>query len=546
MINNTPPRTNSHELPVACSVLKKAPRSSNLELLRILCILWIISDHVFQGNPLQPNSDLATLSIWTLPSLSRVACTVFVLIGAYFLCESKFRFRRVFHIWWTTAFYCVVITSILYKLDQVGIRTIFESLLPVSRSPLWFCSTYILVLLMSPFLNQVLKAMSRRQHLGFLIFWAIPILIIPTLTQNCGIFRPEIWVCVYAYCFASYMRRWQPAILEDWRLIIGLCSLPIVRIALLWFMKDTDYMAQISSFAEFWRAMLNAVPNFATAVGIFCLFKKFSLQSRTINYLAQSVLAIYVIHQVPAFFPHLWNGIFHASQHAGTPNQLMYTGMMIVTVFVSCSAIDILKRWLLTDLVENNRFVLRLGHFMDDLFNKDSGVPISAPTQAVSSNSTIKTTIATAAIMLSIGSLIFWTPASVRHFDREWLVEQLPHKESTAIKSGEASSLSTGRDILTFGPYISLKKGYYEFTISYRSPTPKKDTSGFWDISAEKGNKVLDRGPLLGTLGEPSALKMVLYLDRNQSDVEFRSYSEGAGKVFVKSIRIKRLEDRQR
>ena len=146
--------------------------------------------------------------------------------------------------------------------------------------------------------------------------------------------------------------------------------------------------------------------------------------------------------------------------------------------------------------------------------------------------------------MLIIGSLIFWTPASVRHFDHEWFAEQLPHKETTVLDSGEVSNQSANRDILTFGPYVTLTKGYYDFTISYRSPLAKHDVSGYWDISAEKGTKVLNRGPLLGTLGEPSAIKIVLYIDRAQSDVEFRSYSEGAGAVFVKSIRIKRLEDR--
>lgn len=545
MINNTPPRNNSLPLAPDCSSLKKVPRSSNLELLRLLCILWIISDHVFQGNPMQPNSDLALLSVWTLPSLSRVACTVFVLIGAYFLCESRFRFRRVFHIWWTTAFYCVLITSILYKLDLVGSRAIFESLLPVSRSPLWFCSTYILVLLMSPFLNQVLKAMTRRQHFGFLVFWSVPILIIPTLTQDCGVFRPEIWVCIYAYCFAAYMRRWQPSIFEDWRVIIGLCFIPILRIALLWFLKDTAFMTSFSSFAEFWRSMLNAVPNFATAVGIFCLFRKFHFQSKVVNKLAQSVLAIYIIHQVPTFFPHLWNGVFLASQHAGTPNQLTYTLTMIVTVFAGCAAIDMVKRWLFTDLVENNRLVLGIGRRIDGLFNGVADLSASTSLQTVTSNNHIKSIISTGVVVLGIGSFLFWTPASVRHFDHEWFAEQLPHKETAVLNAGEVSNQSADRDILTFGPYVTLTKGYYEFTISYRSPLAKHDVSGYWDISAEKGTKILDRGPLLGTLGEPSSLKMVLYIDRAQSDVEFRSYSKGAGAVFVKSIRIKRQEDHQ-
>lgn len=147
--------------------------------------------------------------------------------------------------------------------------------------------------------------------------------------------------------------------------------------------------------------------------------------------------------------------------------------------------------------------------------------------------------------MFGIEFLRFRASAPVPMLDNEWSAEQLPHPETIAFEAGEAFSRSNDRRMLTCGPYLPLGKGYYEFAISYRSPAARHNLCGFWDITADKGTKVLDRGPLLGTLGEPAVLKMVLYLDRNQSDVEFRSYSEGAGKVFVKSIRIKRLEDRR-
>lgn len=148
--------------------------------------------------------------------------------------------------------------------------------------------------------------------------------------------------------------------------------------------------------------------------------------------------------------------------------------------------------------------------------------------------------------MFSLDLLRLRIASSGPSLDREWLSEQLPHPDTSVFESGEAFTNSNDRRMLTCGPYLPLGKGYYEFTITYRSPAATHHVSGFWDITAEKGTKVLDRGPLLGTLGEPAALKMVLYLDRNQSDVEFRTYSEGAGKVFVKSIHIKRLENRQR
>ena len=348
---------------------KKTGRSSNFELLRICCILWIISDHVFQGNPIVVNDTASLLAIWTLPSLSRVSCTIFVLIGAYFLVDSDFKFRRVFHIWWTTLFYCVLIGLALFSLGLTSWDLVKFSLFPISNQPLWFCSTYILILIASPMFNMLINNLDQRSHFWLLVFWAIPILIIPTIRAECAFFRPEIWPCIYAYFFAGYIKKYQPVTLQGNYVIILLCSIPIFRILLLYMFKDSQFFGIVSHYCEFWRSMLNAVPNFATAVGIFCLFKKMTFQSAKINLLAKSVLGVYVIHQVPCFYPYLWNGIFHAQSMSGTENQIQYTFFMIICVFCVATVVDSIKQQTLGKIVEKNSYVLKLCDFIDGIMN---------------------------------------------------------------------------------------------------------------------------------------------------------------------------------
>ena len=107
--------------------------------------------------------------------------------------------------------------------------------------------------------------------------------------------------------------------------------------------------------------------------------------------------------------------------------------------------------------------------------------------------------------MFGIEFLRFRASTPIPMLDNERSVEQLPHADTTAFEAGEVFSRSNDRRMLTCGPYLPLGKGYNEFTISYRSPASRHDLCGFWDITSEKSTKVLDRVPLLGTLGEPAS-----------------------------------------
>ena len=62
----------------------KTTRSSNLELLRILCMLLIIGDHLTGQSGIADYTTLPSSFAFCLIGCgSRIACNVFVLIGAW-------------------------------------------------------------------------------------------------------------------------------------------------------------------------------------------------------------------------------------------------------------------------------------------------------------------------------------------------------------------------------------------------------------------------------------------------------------------------------
>ena len=91
--------------------LSKHRATSNLELLRILCMLFIIGDHLTGQGGIADYSTLPSSFAFCLIGCgSRIACSVFVLIGSWFLCEQPFPTRRPLSLWLSLWLYTVPVT----------------------------------------------------------------------------------------------------------------------------------------------------------------------------------------------------------------------------------------------------------------------------------------------------------------------------------------------------------------------------------------------------------------------------------------------------
>ena len=136
----------------------KTTRSSNLELLRILCMLLIIGDHLTGQSGIADYTTLPSSFAFCLIGCgSRIACSVFVLIGGWFLCEQPYKTRRPLSLWLSLWLYTVPVT-LLCKLAGLDVSwgALRWAAFPASTRQLWFISDYLLLLLCVPLLNRLL------------------------------------------------------------------------------------------------------------------------------------------------------------------------------------------------------------------------------------------------------------------------------------------------------------------------------------------------------------------------------------------------------
>lgn len=341
----------------------KAPRASNLELLRILCMLLIIGDHLTGQSGIADYSALPSSFVFCLIGCgSRIACTVFVLVGSWFMCEQPFKTRRPLSLWLSLWLYTVPVTLLcrLAGLD-VSLGALRWAAFPAGTRQLWFISDYLVLLLCVPLLNRLLHGLPRRAHKGVLLVLAVPLVVYPTVFGQDGILGDTAWMFLYDYLLAAYLRRWPDNRLSRLlnrpaaALVLGL-GLPLANTAIravLEYRGATDSKA--FQYIAYYRTALGALPGLLAALALFHFFKNLDLGSnRFINGLAGTTLGVYILHQVPVLRDFLWNGIFHAQAHHGSA---AYTLLVIVLTFAGCAAIDTLRtRFIMQPLQRSRAF----------------------------------------------------------------------------------------------------------------------------------------------------------------------------------------------
>lgn len=103
-----------------------------------------------------------------------------------------------------------------------------------------------------------------------------------------------------------------------------------------------------------------SLPNFCCSLLIFFYFSKLDIGSKKwINILAKSALAVYIIHQVPAFYNFLWKNIYRCDIWNSSDFFMLGIFGVIITVYIGAIVIDGLRRkfiepkWVKSSLFKN-------------------------------------------------------------------------------------------------------------------------------------------------------------------------------------------------
>ncbi len=321
-------------------------RQSNFELLRIVCMLLIMSTHYYNLGVILDFSAPATFNTYFVRFFGfsgRVGMNIFVILSGYFLVEQRFKGKKAVQL----GLQCGLLTSgvglIYYFLGKASLRSVIMNLFCVLTNQHWFFTTYFVLYLLSDYLSAAAHALSRRQLLALVWTLVAVCSLLPTFL-GVRMVSSSLFLFVTLYYIGAYIRLYSPKLFESkYCLAAGVAfNLLCNAVSLLCYsLRDMPRMLQIS---ERMSARDDATI-FLAAVLIFAGFKNMKLRcSKLINAFGAATFGVYLLHMNPYSQHDQWVTILKTPQVYETPYMILHAPLVILGLFVFYAPIDMLYR----------------------------------------------------------------------------------------------------------------------------------------------------------------------------------------------------------
>ena len=334
-------------------------RNIGLDSLRIISMIMIVFLHYLgKGGLLDIKNTSNTYHViyYFIEALCIISVNCYVLISGYFLIKSKFKWKKVLQLWLETLFYSISIYFIIVVLGlkELDIKGIVKSLFPIITKEYWFIYIYIIMYILSPFLNKLINNINKKEYQKLLIILIICFSIISMLPDAYTLDSSHgygiIWfICLYL--IAGYIRIYDiPNKLKlnksFYFLLIYFIFGIIVTIGMLASDIIGNYLGKVTFRDKF--ISYNNIFILIESIALFMYFKQLDIKSskliKVIEFIAPLTLAVYLIHEQSQLRTVLYNKILHTEICYHNPYGIFIAIGSVIAVFITCIIIEFIRQ----------------------------------------------------------------------------------------------------------------------------------------------------------------------------------------------------------
>lgn len=333
----------------------KSSRNSNLELLRIICMLLIISHHLVVNSGVAQQYDFSNISLNMIfmqlfGMWGKTGINAFILISGYFLCEMTLNWQRWLKVYlqWKSYRFVIFLILLIVGYESVSLKGLISLLIEIARNINdGFIASFLLFYFYIPFYNLLIRRMNKR-NFGLLV---VNLLIVftgfGTFLKADRIFTESLWYMVL-YFLAAYIRRYPPKWMSNYKVtVIGL----IVSVILSWSsVIIIDFVSVIyGKELPYYYFVSDSHKILALAVSLFAFLTFRNMKERNnkwINTVASTVFGVLCIHaSSDAMRTMLWKDIVDVPNAYYMPigKLILYVVLVVMTIFVTCSVVDYMR-----------------------------------------------------------------------------------------------------------------------------------------------------------------------------------------------------------
>ena len=353
-----------HAAPAHSGNTKSKGRNSSIAALRIIAMFMSLAHHFIIHNgydvlklPLGPERIFFQL---VMQSGGTIGVVIFFSISAWFFLDKeqtiKSNLKRVWIMERELLFWSLTLVTFYLAFDRadLSMKLMVNSVMPLSMGVWWYATAYAMFLALLPFLAKGLKALGREYHLKLaataLVIWGLTSFIPKMIGINNG-FLGLIYLFILFSAYKWYM---EPFTTRQIWLMIGT--------GLGFFLLYTCASITLSLLGHDMEIYINGawkLPVIMIGFGMFLLFDRVTFHNRTINRIAQSAFAVYLITEYAASEKLLWVRLFNLQNLYQQPLAILQILGILLAIYVACTLLDFIRQALFAVTIDRRR-----GHWL--------------------------------------------------------------------------------------------------------------------------------------------------------------------------------------
>jgi len=281
---------------------------------------------------------------YLLESAFIVGVNCFVLITGYFMIEKKsMSMNRVIELLIIMLFYALVfyLFSLSIGLIQWNAKELLKTMTPFFYdNRRWFIKTYIILYMLSPFLNIVINTLDQKNYKILLCILLILFSVWPSFFPGApsNDYGYGIITFVILYAIGGWLRKYYHADSSKTFYLAG-----FIISALLTFSSSVITYSMFG-ISRAWG--YNYIFNMTGGICLFLFFSKLKIDSRAVNYIAQFSLGVFFIHSDYSLKTLINNIILRCQDFYYSPFFILHALGSIMALYAVSVPIDIGRNFL--------------------------------------------------------------------------------------------------------------------------------------------------------------------------------------------------------
>ena len=318
----------------------KTRENSNFDLLKIICIALIIGHHFIYDAKILNLIDTSNIFYNFLYIGGKFGTAIFSIITGYFMSERKFNWNKIIKLMLKIEIYSYLSIIFFHFLLDFNIdkNNLVKSFIPILSNKYWFATSYIILYFLIPYLNILIKNISKEKYTNLLVILTFLIVILPTIGLN--YLSNNTTALIYYYLIGAYIKKYDITLFKN--NTFNLVSSIIVYILILLSTNIINLLSNKYTFfynKTYYFSQINSIPVVISGILLFIFISQIKIKPHKIlNRISIASLGIYLIHDNYFIKKYIFPRIFQIINNFSL--NIIVSLMFIIMVIIICSIID--------------------------------------------------------------------------------------------------------------------------------------------------------------------------------------------------------------